>query len=342
MAATAVYEPGSVNKVITVAAALEEGLVSPSTELVVPDHLQVSDHLYTDHDPHPTESYSVTRILTESSNIGTIKLAQMLGKDRLDSYLRRFGFGTKTALDFPNEAAGHPPAPRRVQRHVDRARSRSARASPSRRCRCSRPTTCSPTTAMYVPPKLVLETVDGSRHRATPSPPADSRRVVSESTAAQMRDMLANVVAEGTGTRGGSPATPSPARPARPASPSPRAATRTPSRLPLRRHLRRVRARRAPRAVDHRGDRRAGRRHLRRHRRGAGLRRPGPVRPAPLPHPAAPRASGHRPPTPRLADAVQADPTVTTEPRRAAGRRRHLHHAATTDDHRHHLARTER
>ena len=66
----------------------------------------MSDHLYTDHDPHPTESYSVTRILTESSNIGTIKLAQMLGKDRLDTYLRRFGFGTKTALDFPNEAAG--------------------------------------------------------------------------------------------------------------------------------------------------------------------------------------------------------------------------------------------
>src|SRR5436190_2039768 len=84
MASTTVYEPGSVNKVITVAAALEEGLVTPETMLTVPDSLQVSDHLFTDHDPHPTEDYSVTRILTDSSNIGTIKLAQLLGKDRVD------------------------------------------------------------------------------------------------------------------------------------------------------------------------------------------------------------------------------------------------------------------
>ena len=106
MGATALYEPGSVNKVITVAAALEKKLVGPDTELTVPDSMTVGDHLYKDHDPHPTESYSVTRILTESSNIGTIKLAQMVGKDDFDTYLRSFGLGQRTALDFPNEAAG--------------------------------------------------------------------------------------------------------------------------------------------------------------------------------------------------------------------------------------------
>ena len=88
------------------AAAIEEGLVSPTTQLVVPDHYQVGDHLFSDHDPHPTEPWSVTRILTESSNIGTIKLAQSLGKDRVDTYLRRFGLGSKTALDLPYESAG--------------------------------------------------------------------------------------------------------------------------------------------------------------------------------------------------------------------------------------------
>ncbi len=201
MGATAVYEPGSVNKVITVSAALEEGLVRPETELTVPDSLQVSDHLYTDHDPHPTESYSVTRILTESSNIGTIKLAQMLGKDRLDSYLRRFGFGTKTALDFPNEAAGQ-------LLHPEDYSGTSIGSIPIGQgisvtaVQMLQAYNVLANGGVYVPPRLVLETVDkGGRRHPTAAP--EPRRVVSESTAQQMREMLVNVVAEGTGTRGG-------------------------------------------------------------------------------------------------------------------------------------------
>ena len=54
-ALTAVFEPGSVNKVITASAAIEEGLVNPDTVLQVPDRLQVSDHLFSDHDPHAAE-----------------------------------------------------------------------------------------------------------------------------------------------------------------------------------------------------------------------------------------------------------------------------------------------
>jgi cell division protein FtsI (penicillin-binding protein 3) len=201
MGVTAVYEPGSVNKVITVAAALEEGLVTPDTELTVPDSLQVSDHLYSDHDPHPTESYSVTRILTESSNIGTIKLAQMLGKDRLDSYLRRFGFGTKTALEFPNEAAGQ------LLRPADYSGT-SIGSIPIGQgisvtaMQMLEAYNVLANDGVYVPPKLVMETVDaeGGRH---PVDSGDPRRVVSEPTAQQMREMLVNVVAKGTGTRGG-------------------------------------------------------------------------------------------------------------------------------------------
>jgi cell division protein FtsI (penicillin-binding protein 3) len=201
MAATAVYEPGSVNKVITVAAALEEGLVAPSTELVVPDHLQVSDHLYTDHDPHPTERYSITKILTDSSNIGTIKLAQMLGKERLDSYLRRFGFGTRTSLRFPNEAAGILLDPEDYSGtsigSIPIGQGISVTA-----LQMLQAYNVLANDGVYVPPKLVLETVDRDG-RSHPVDAGEPHRVVSESTAARMRDMLANVVAEGTGTRGG-------------------------------------------------------------------------------------------------------------------------------------------
>jgi cell division protein FtsI (penicillin-binding protein 3) len=201
MGATAVYEPGSVNKVITVAAALEEGLVTPSTELTVPDSLQVSDHLYTDHDPHPTESYSVTRILTESSNIGTIKLAQMLGKDRFDSYLRRFGFGETTALDFPNEAAGVLLAPQDYN-GTSMGSIPIGQGIAVTAMQMLEAYNILANDGVYVPPKLVLETVDsdGGRH---PVASGATRRVVSETTAEQMREMLVNVVAEGTGTRGG-------------------------------------------------------------------------------------------------------------------------------------------
>ncbi len=201
MAATAVFEPGSVNKVITVAAAIEEGLVSPSTEIEVPDHLQVSNHMFSDHDPHPTEKYSVTRILTESSNIGTIKLADMLGKERLDTYLRRFGFGTRTALGFPNEAPG-------ILLHPADYSGTSMGSIPIGQgiavtaVQMLEAYNVIANDGMYVAPKLVLQTVgaDGvSRPTRTPA----TRRVVSESTAARMRDMLANVVAEGTGKRGG-------------------------------------------------------------------------------------------------------------------------------------------
>jgi cell division protein FtsI (penicillin-binding protein 3) len=201
MGATAVYEPGSVNKVITVAAALEEGLVTPSTELTVPDSLQVSDHRYTDHDPHPTESYSVTRILTESSNIGTIKLAQMLGKDRFDSYLRRFGFGETTALDFPNEAAGVLLAPEDYN-GTSMGSIPIGQGIAVTALQMLEAYNILANDGVYVPPKLVLETVDsdGGRHPVTSGA---THRVVSETTAQQMREMLVNVVAEGTGTRGG-------------------------------------------------------------------------------------------------------------------------------------------
>ncbi len=201
LAATTVYEPGSVNKVITVAAALEEGLVAPDTMLTVPDRLMVGTHEFSDHDPHPTEDYSVTRILTDSSNIGTIKLAQMLGKDRLDSYLRRFGLGTKTALDFPHEASG-------ILLDPDEYRGTSLGSIPIGQgiavtaMQMLETYNVLANGGVYIPPKLVLETVDstGKHHAVTAG---SSRRVVSATTAARMSEMLVNVVAEGTGTRGG-------------------------------------------------------------------------------------------------------------------------------------------
>jgi len=80
--------------------------VSPSTEFTLQPKIQVSDRVI--HEAHRTrtERMTVAGILAQSSNVGTITLAQMLGRERLTSWLGRFGFGRKTGIDFPGETAG--------------------------------------------------------------------------------------------------------------------------------------------------------------------------------------------------------------------------------------------
>jgi cell division protein FtsI (penicillin-binding protein 3) len=106
-----VYEPGSVNKVITAAAAIETGLLTPDSPLVVPSSIRVSNHTFTDAHAHGEEHLTFTGVLAESSNIGTIGIAQRLGKDRLYEYLRKFGLGERTGIRFPGESPGLLPQP---------------------------------------------------------------------------------------------------------------------------------------------------------------------------------------------------------------------------------------
>jgi cell division protein FtsI/penicillin-binding protein 2 len=105
-AITDVYEPGSVFKVVTVAGALSEGLVTPQTRFTLPYSIRVADRIVHDAEPRGTETMSVAQILSRSSNVGAITLAEMLGKDRLLKWIRRFGFGSRTGIDFPGESAG--------------------------------------------------------------------------------------------------------------------------------------------------------------------------------------------------------------------------------------------
>jgi cell division protein FtsI (penicillin-binding protein 3) len=196
LAVTQNFEPGSVNKVITMSAALEEGLVAPNTELPVPNTLEVADHTYTDAHSLPAQM-TASQILSESSNIGTIKIAQKLGMEQLDEYLRRFGFGQVTALGLPHEEPG-------IRLDRDNWSGTSIGSVPigqgisvtAMQMLIAYNTIAND--GVYVPPTLLRATFDaeGERHAALPG---EGRRVVSPTTAAQVREMLARAVASGTG-----------------------------------------------------------------------------------------------------------------------------------------------
>ena len=78
---------------MTISAALQQGVVQANQHFSVPYSLKVADGLFSDAEKHGTENWTTTDILANSSNVGTIGIAQKLGKTALDQYLRKFGFG---------------------------------------------------------------------------------------------------------------------------------------------------------------------------------------------------------------------------------------------------------
>ena len=190
---TDTYEPGSTFKLVTVAAALSERLVSPSTRFTLPYSLKVADRVVHDAEERGTVNYSVAQILAHSSNIGAIELAEMLGKTRLSQWINRFGFGRATGIDYPGESPGIvlPPdkwsgstignVPIGQGIAVTPVQMAAAYAAIANRGVWSRP-------------HLVDHVAGGGR------PSLDRRRLVAPGIASQLMTMLKDVVAEGTGT----------------------------------------------------------------------------------------------------------------------------------------------
>lgn len=196
-AVTDVYEPGSAFKVVTFAAALQEGLITPKTEMVVPDHMQVADRIFNDSHSHPTERMTAARVLEESSNVGTIKIGLQLGERALARWIERFGFGSKTGLAFPGESAGIVPP-------VELWSGTSIATIPIGQGIAVTPLQMAAAYALlanggvWVEPKLLYGTMDEHGRLSASSPPA-TRRVLTRATARTMTELLEGVVERGTG-----------------------------------------------------------------------------------------------------------------------------------------------
>jgi cell division protein FtsI (penicillin-binding protein 3) len=197
-AVTDTYEPGSTFKLVTIAAALQDRLVTPRTSFVLAPTIHVADREIHESHTRGTERLSVQQIVEQSSNIGTITIAEKLGAGRLASWIDRFGFGARTGIDFPGESAGFalpldqwsgstigtvPIGHGIAVTPIQMARAYSAIANGG----------------VLVKPHLI-DRVDG-----TTVPTTRTRRVVSRSVSDQMLSMLRGVVLEGTGTEAAIP-----------------------------------------------------------------------------------------------------------------------------------------
>ena len=127
-AVTDTYEPGSTFKVVTAAAAVDDGMVTPASAFTLPAEIEVADRTIHEAEERETETMTVTEILARSSNVGAVMLALNLGKQRLGWWIQRFGFGQRLGIDFPGESPGSS-CRRNAGRDRRSATSPSARAS---------------------------------------------------------------------------------------------------------------------------------------------------------------------------------------------------------------------
>ncbi|HSL27509.1 MAG TPA: penicillin-binding protein 2, partial [Acidimicrobiia bacterium] len=201
------YEPGSTQKLITVAGAIEEGVVGPDTVIgAVADRIELrpgacedsTDDIfgcYSDFADHETSDMAVIDVFRQSSNVGTIKIAQMMTREQIARYLDLFGLGAATGLDYPGEADGLINLdPSCETCPLSAAIGYGVAVTPLQMASAYG---AIGNDGVWVQPHI-LRATHGLNGQARQFEPA-SRRVVSDRTAYLMRQLLSQVVEAGTG-----------------------------------------------------------------------------------------------------------------------------------------------
>ena len=190
MATGFTYEPGSTFKAFTVAGALSQHLVTPSTVFYLPIKIQVADRSISDAETRGAESLTVAQILAQSSNVGAVKIGLELGAERFYNWVRRFGFGDPTGIDFPGEERGIVPT-------LSEFSGSTIGNLPIGQGLSVTPMQMAAGYAAIAnggilrPPRLTLAEGD------TRTPAPDGERVISKQTAAELTQMLEGVLAPG-------------------------------------------------------------------------------------------------------------------------------------------------
>jgi len=191
------YEPGSVAKVFSISAALNEGVVTPETVQKVPGVIVVDKYPIRDAWPHPPMDMNLRTIVSESSNIGTLMTAEKISSNTLHDYLSAFGFGSATGLQYPGESRGTLRDAKKW-RGTEKVTVSYGYGMATTPLQLIAGVNTVANKGVYVAPQLVSATIDktGKRHSSGAS---DSRAVLKPETAATMTDMLREVICTGTG-----------------------------------------------------------------------------------------------------------------------------------------------
>ncbi len=193
------YEPGSVFKIVTASAALQEGVIKEG-DMINCEHgaYRVGNHILHDHEPLGTITFK--QVIEQSSNIGTTKVAQRLGAQRVWNYAHHFRFGMKTGIDLPGEASG-------ILKPVSRWSKTSIGAVP-----IGQEVTVTPiqlagaisaiaNDGIYMRPFVVKYIKDSQGQIILQHSPQILDKVISQATSRRMKVILKGVVDEGTGTK---------------------------------------------------------------------------------------------------------------------------------------------
>jgi cell division protein FtsI (penicillin-binding protein 3) len=188
------FEPGSVQKVVTMAALADAGKINLNTKLPVPGSIEVQRRTIRDHWPHGTMNLTISGVIAKSSNVGTIMAAQTMPIPQFVKYLHEFGFGEPTGLNFPGETSGRL-APGDEWPEITRSTVAFGQGLAVNAVQETAAVNAVANGGVYVPPKLVRNYIeaDGS---LTPNQTAPPRRVVSEKAAKEVTTMMESVTAK--------------------------------------------------------------------------------------------------------------------------------------------------
>jgi cell division protein FtsI (penicillin-binding protein 3) len=194
-----VYEPGSVEKVLTTSALIQKHKVTPRTRIVVPAALPVADRVIHDYFTHGRIHLTLSGVIAKSSNIGTVLAARQIGSVALGSFLKQFGLGKKTDIGIPGESRGLLPAP---STWTDLTHSNIAfgQGIAVNALQMAAAVNTVANGGLYVAPSLILGKAATTTGQVVGSDTSRTHRVISRRTATAEAHMMEMVTTEGKGT----------------------------------------------------------------------------------------------------------------------------------------------